>query len=313
LLPFFVVFDGLFRQKHHTVTLGESLRQTGLEFLAGHRHRAVVADKPSHHAVKQDTRVALGDVIQFLQDTLDRECNPSLVIPDADAYLTLYAELSRRTRAARPPLLTASYGEGPLRTLRGADLRRVREQALAKLNALDLSTTLVVTNTRRWLALGAAGAVITPGLLWAVLGRIETQVEAAGALVADATPGALTAVLYVPPAELALVRPGQAVQLKLAAYPFHKYGLLEGVVATVSVDATEAGEPGGLSAGHRSAVHRYRALVDAKRQSLVFEGTELPLTAGMLVDAEMQLGSRSVLEYVLSPVRKAFREAGRER
>ncbi|MFN8723150.1 MAG: alpha/beta hydrolase [Rhodospirillales bacterium] len=51
------------------------------------------------------------------QDTLDRECNPSLVIPDADAYLTLYAELSRRTRAARPPLLTASYGEGPLRTL----------------------------------------------------------------------------------------------------------------------------------------------------------------------------------------------------
>jgi arylformamidase len=51
------------------------------------------------------------------QDALDRECNPSLVIPDADAYLALYAEMSRRTRAARPPLLTASYGEGPLRTL----------------------------------------------------------------------------------------------------------------------------------------------------------------------------------------------------
>lgn len=51
------------------------------------------------------------------QETLDRECNPSLVIPDADAYLTLYADLGRRTRAARPPLFTASYGDGPLRTL----------------------------------------------------------------------------------------------------------------------------------------------------------------------------------------------------
>lgn len=36
----------------------------------------------------------------------------------------------------------------PLRDLRGADLRRVREQALARLNALGLSTTLVVTVKR---------------------------------------------------------------------------------------------------------------------------------------------------------------------
>jgi uncharacterized radical SAM superfamily Fe-S cluster-containing enzyme len=34
---------------------------------------------------------------------------------------------------------------GPLQTLRGADLRHIRDKALAKLNALNLSTTLVVT------------------------------------------------------------------------------------------------------------------------------------------------------------------------
>ncbi len=38
-----------------------------------------------------------------------------------------------------------SLEEGPLRTLRDADLRGIHEQALAKLNALNLSTTLVVT------------------------------------------------------------------------------------------------------------------------------------------------------------------------
>ncbi len=41
-----------------------------------------------------------------------------------------------------------SLREGPLRALRGADLRTVRTQALAKLNALNLSTTLVVTVRR---------------------------------------------------------------------------------------------------------------------------------------------------------------------
>ena len=41
-----------------------------------------------------------------------------------------------------------SLREGPLRALRGADLRRVRERALERLNALDLSTTLVVTVRR---------------------------------------------------------------------------------------------------------------------------------------------------------------------
>ena len=41
-----------------------------------------------------------------------------------------------------------SLREGPLRTLRGADLRAVRERALERLDALNLSTTLVVTLRR---------------------------------------------------------------------------------------------------------------------------------------------------------------------
>ncbi|GAB4210220.1 MAG: radical SAM protein [Sandaracinaceae bacterium] len=41
-----------------------------------------------------------------------------------------------------------SLREGPLRTLRGADLRSVHERALDKLDALNLSTTLVVTVKR---------------------------------------------------------------------------------------------------------------------------------------------------------------------
>ena len=41
-----------------------------------------------------------------------------------------------------------SLHRGPLMDLRGADLRRIREQALERLNALDISTTLVMTVKR---------------------------------------------------------------------------------------------------------------------------------------------------------------------
>jgi HlyD family secretion protein len=37
------------------------------------------------------------------------------------------------------------------------------------------------------------------------------------------------------------------------------------------------------------------------------------LALGVQVIAEIHLGERTVLEYLLSPVQKAFQEAGRER
>lgn len=52
-----------------------------------------------------------------------------------------------------------SLEEAPLKALRGADLRSVREKALAKLNALNLSTTLVVT-VRKGLNDGELGRII---------------------------------------------------------------------------------------------------------------------------------------------------------
>src|SRR5208283_1522755 len=53
------------------------------------------------------------------------------VVPDVEIYLQF-----------------DSFERGPLMELRGADLRRTREQALERLNALGISTTLVVTVKR---------------------------------------------------------------------------------------------------------------------------------------------------------------------
>jgi HlyD family secretion protein len=42
-------------------------------------------------------------------------------------------------------------------------------------------------------------------------------------------------------------------------------------------------------------------------------GRPVKLVPGMQVNAEIHLGTRSVLEYLLSPVQKVAHEAGRER
>jgi hemolysin D len=57
----------------------------------------------------------------------------------------------------------------------------------------------------------------------------------------------------------------------------------------------------------------FRALLELDRQDLLADGRRYALQPGMQVAGEIRLGTRSVLEYILSPVQKAFHEAARER
>jgi HlyD family secretion protein len=57
----------------------------------------------------------------------------------------------------------------------------------------------------------------------------------------------------------------------------------------------------------------YRALVELHAQQLDADGRSYPLAPGMQVAAEIHLGTRTVVEYLLAPLRQAFHEAARER
>jgi HlyD family secretion protein len=119
----------------------------------------------------------------------------------------------------------------------------------------------------------------------------------------------LRAEVWVAQEDAGFVRPGQTVRLKLAAYEFQKYGMASGRVALLSADASETRPP---QAGAPD-VSTYRALVEIDSPYLRADGTRHAMTSGMRVAAEIHLGRRSVMEYLLSPIRGAFHEAGRER
>ena len=57
----------------------------------------------------------------------------------------------------------------------------------------------------------------------------------------------------------------------------------------------------------------YRTIVQLDKQNLQVEQEKLHLTPGMQVAAEIKLADQTVMQYLLSPVTKAFHEAGRER
>jgi hemolysin D len=84
----------------------------------------------------------------------------------------------------------------------------------------------------------------------------------------------------------------------------------------VSADATDQNQPktedtkGNDKAQTPST---YKAIITLDKQDLKADGETFRLAPGMQVVAEINQGGRTVLEYLLSPVQKAFHEAAHER
>ena len=129
----------------------------------------------------------------------------------------------------------------------------------------------------------------------------------------------LRAEVWVSNQDVGFIHQGQTTKVKFASYQFQKYGMVQGEVAHLSADATDANQQGTGSTAPPSAKspngqpYAYRALVDLKAQELIVDGIKHALSPGMQVTAEIHLGTRTILEYLLSPVMGAFQEAGRER
>jgi HlyD family secretion protein len=127
----------------------------------------------------------------------------------------------------------------------------------------------------------------------------------------------MQAEVWVTHDDAGFVGTGKPAKLKLATYPFQKYGMIDGEVKRLSPDSSDMSDArgdrrtGGGEGG--TAGSGYRTLVSLKTPYLEADGKRYPLTPGTQVTAEINLGTRTVLEYVLSPVQRTLHEAGRER
>ena len=144
------------------------------------------------------------------------------------------------------------------------------------------------------LATHTPGAVLAPGTV------LMTLVPEGEALVAE---------VWLANQDAGFVSGGQSAKLKVATFPFQKYGMLDARVLRISADSSE--RPG--EAAKAAGGYAYRAHLEPLAQELRLGEVRHALLPGMQLTAEIKLGERTVLEYLLSPIRKVAAEAGRER
>jgi len=122
-------------------------------------------------------------------------------------------------------------------------------------------------------------------------GAVISEGEAVAELVCAGE--TLRAELKVPEASVGKLRTGQGVKLKYDAFPYQRYGVRHGRVAWLSPAAVET--KGGAS---------FKAHVEIAAGEILVQGQSRPLFAGMSGKAEIVIGNRSLIEYVLEPLRQ---------
>ena len=127
------------------------------------------------------------------------------------------------------------------------------------------------------------------GLVKAVLLNTPGSVVQPGATLVEIVPTADTLVVEarVQPSDVAFLRPGQDVRIKITAYENASYGNITGKLSSISAD-THANEQG-------QDYYRIRVAIP--------ESNELPgLLSGMTSVVDIVTGKRSVMSFLLAPV-----------
>ena len=102
----------------------------------------------------------------------------------------------------------------------------------------------------------------------------------------------------VAPRDVAFIAPRMPAGVKITAYDFSVYGGLKGTVEQISDDTVESDS----SDGRQSF---YKVMVRTGRAYLERQGERFPIRPGMVAEADIQTGRRSVLSYMIRPLIRA--------
>ncbi|MDX7997635.1 HlyD family type I secretion periplasmic adaptor subunit [Xenorhabdus sp. Reich] len=103
--------------------------------------------------------------------------------------------------------------------------------------------------------------------------------------------------------DVGFVRPGQHVTVKVDAFPYTRYGTIEGKLLSISKDSA-TDERLGLV---------FPAQISLRQNNIMVDGKPVAITAGMSIVTEIKTDQRRVIDYLLSPIQEYQSEALREK
>jgi membrane fusion protein len=116
----------------------------------------------------------------------------------------------------------------------------------------------------------------------------------------------LEAELLVPARAIGFIAPGQTVRISYDTFPFAQFGFARGTVRSVSHTVLKPEELVGPAQLHEPSYPVYVAL---ERQTIRAYGADLPLQPDFELQAEIVTERRSLLAWILDPVRSVWRRS----
>lgn len=112
----------------------------------------------------------------------------------------------------------------------------------------------------------------------------------------------LQAQFFLPSRAAGFIHRGAEVALRYRAYPFEKFGIHHGVVASVGTSAISPPEVSRLTHQAPPDEAMYRVVVDLPKQNILAYGKNAPLTPGMTVEADIEVERRTLIEWLFEPL-----------
>lgn len=240
----------------------------------------------AYHALVADRYVARNDYLEKEQTALDKEHELAAQQSHAGELAAAIAE-----QRAQVEVTASKFRRDQLDELEKATQQLTQSRAdesKAQTREALLSLTAPVAGTVQQLAVHTLGGVVTTAqLLMEIVPDDGLEVEA-----------------RLQNRDIGFVEVGQSAAVKVEAFPYTRYGYLNGTITEVSNDAVQDKKLGPTFPVRIRLEEKSRIRVDNRW---------ITLTPGMAVTADISTGKRSVLEYFLDPLLQTAQESMRER
>jgi HlyD family secretion protein/adhesin transport system membrane fusion protein len=233
----------------------------------------------------------LREELAIRKDLFRRELNSRLPVVSAQLQLgTAEAEAQRLDGSVESLVAQIGELEGRAEDAR-AQLRRdaYGRLAAARQELGEVEKTLAGMGDR------LARLVVTSparGLVQELRAKVPGAVLEPGGLVAEIVPSEerLLAEVRVTPRDIGFVKVGQPARVKVTAYDFTRFGVLEGRLVRVSASTFVDPQKNPY----------YAARIELRPDPMQDRGRDL--LPGMVVQADITTGRKTVLEYLLKPI-----------
>ena len=232
--------------------------------------------------------------VEHIQNIAVQEAN---ALKTRAAIGAIDAELARRRSTfGKAAVAELSESQEKLGLAREEVIKSRRRSAFQQLRA-------PVSGTVQQLAISTLGGVVQPAQALMVIVPDEAEVVVEANILNK---------------DIGFVREGQGARVKLEAFNFTDYGVIPGVVESISRDAIDAGAQrdqrnGGEGQRPEAPGLTYAARIRLDRRTIRVGSRDQPIGPGLAAQVEIKTGERRIIQYLLSPIAQTLDEAGRER